>query len=340
MKLRNKLVLSCAALAAVATTAVSTTFAWYVTNTTVTATGVTAGTDAANSTTLQISKNGSTWGPTVDIDIDTGKFNPVSYGKNGNGKASSAADAAVDDKFYGWDATGNAVSTDEAGATDYVQFTLYFRNLGGKQDTVYLKSFELKNTSSALPTQRVLATDGLVKTGGTLKTYNVNLLRALSLKLDKVQNTFTDKTDYNVAVADTAVAATSSTTFYSLEAFYGFNTKADSLADTTNTLGTSANAHTYYNAAKNLTSGIATSNPLVESAALATGYANATYTTTAANAISLGVSKGTTSDGSTAQDATYVKTTWTIFLNGWDQFCFDGVKGQTITLSMGFTTAF
>jgi len=352
MKLRNKLILSCAALAAVATTAVSTTFAWYTSNTTVDATGVTAGTDAANSTTLQISSDGSTWGATVDLKINAGKFAPVSYGKGGDGTDGETTPTA-DDKFYTWSTTNNAVTTTEASSSsDYIQFTLYFRNLGGSSDNVYLKKFELKNaTTGNLPTTQTLVTDGLVASGKTrtdLPAYSVNLLRALDLKLDLSQRTFKDKKTYNVTsdTDDTLVTGTTaSTTVYGLEAFHtsttvaAGNKKTDSIDDTVNSLGTSANAHTYYNAFKG--SSITTTNPLTENAALGTNYANANYATTATtSAIDLGAAKGTTSDGTTAQDATYVKSVWTIFLNGWDTMCFDGVKGQKITLSMSFTTAF
>ncbi len=54
MKLRNKLILSCAALAAVATTAFSTTFAWYTSNTTVTAGPLTATTKNSGDDLLMI----------------------------------------------------------------------------------------------------------------------------------------------------------------------------------------------------------------------------------------------------------------------------------------------
>ena len=57
MKLRNKLILSCAALAAVATTAVSTTYAWYTSNVDVSASGITAKSASAADSTLLISKN-------------------------------------------------------------------------------------------------------------------------------------------------------------------------------------------------------------------------------------------------------------------------------------------
>ncbi len=57
MKLRNKLILSCAALAAVATTAFSTTFAWYTSNTKVTADNV-SGTSANSGSQLLMIADG------------------------------------------------------------------------------------------------------------------------------------------------------------------------------------------------------------------------------------------------------------------------------------------
>ena len=81
MKLRNKLILSCAALAAVATTAVSTTFAWSTANDSVKATGVTGKTNENDSTLLLISKTAKvgSWGASVAIDSSAVTLEPVAY---------------------------------------------------------------------------------------------------------------------------------------------------------------------------------------------------------------------------------------------------------------------
>ena len=85
MKLRNKLILSCAALAAVATTAVSTTFAWYTANTEVTAGTLTAETEAGSDKLLLISETGAkgTWGSKIDFPDSTVKFIPLSEEEDG-----------------------------------------------------------------------------------------------------------------------------------------------------------------------------------------------------------------------------------------------------------------
>jgi len=140
MKLRNKLILSCAALAAVATTAVSTTFAWYTQNSTVhalNATGVSM--DSGNSS-IFISGDHEHWWSKVDTtsDIETQRFTvsetelvPVSFdGTN-------------------W--------VDEKGATttkSAVTFTLYFKTQDADADVnIAISTLTVANTTESVKTK-------------------------------------------------------------------------------------------------------------------------------------------------------------------------------------------
>ena len=113
-KLGLKLGLSCAALAACATTLVSTTFAWYTSNDTVKATGITGKTSEQDATLLLISKSGrvGSWGATVAIDSSKVTLDPVTY-------ASSAIvaknDALTEGKYYGWDPQNNKEGAEVTG---------------------------------------------------------------------------------------------------------------------------------------------------------------------------------------------------------------------------------
>ena len=67
MKLKGKLIMSAAALAACAATLTSTTYAWYTTNTEVNANGISGATASSGDTSIFISKDHEEWGQTVTI---------------------------------------------------------------------------------------------------------------------------------------------------------------------------------------------------------------------------------------------------------------------------------
>ena len=150
-KLGLKLGLSCAALAACATTLVSTTFAWYTSNDTVKATGITGKTSEQDATLLLISKSGrvGSWGATVAIDSSKVTLDPVTY-------ASSAIvaknDALTEGKYYGWDPQNNKEGAEVTGglaSTDkYISFYLYFKSCSSADLNVKIKSFTLANKAS------------------------------------------------------------------------------------------------------------------------------------------------------------------------------------------------
>ena len=122
MKLRKKLLLSCAALAACATTMVSTTYAWYVNNPTAYAngaTGSTADTDTTGS--LSISKTGDngSWYKSITLtDANNANLSPTHY---------------IDGNFFTLDdSAGTAddpvdVTVNDNVNNNYIKITLYLK---------------------------------------------------------------------------------------------------------------------------------------------------------------------------------------------------------------------
>lgn len=309
-KLGLKLGLSCAALAACATTLVSTTFAWYTSNDSVKATGITGKTSEADDTLLLISKYGrkGTWGASVDLTSETANvvLDPLAY---------------VDGAYYGWNADGNAVSEKPAtanGTTDsYISFTLYFKSGSGDSLPVLVEEVTLTNTTGVteasptlkLPTKSVLA-DG---TGSTNATYSIDMFRATNIA--------TTVYAAEEVATGTPTAAAGTRTCYNLDSYAG----TDSYVD-----GTS-NAHTYYNNVKSLKAGAGA----IDTTKAGSETNQQDFKTKFAAA---GTKIGDTGEGgsSTGLD-NCLAVRFDIYLDGWDKACFDACRQQTFSLAMSFT---
>ena len=228
MKLRNKLILSCAALAAVATTAVSTTYAWYTSNQEVTADSIYAETSSNSDALLLISKTGAanSWSSKVSLDIDA-DFVPMYRDDNGN--------------MHVWASDENA--TDSSNATSgFISFSLYFKSGNGNALKISYKNFDLLNiTDGNLPVKSVLSNNGL-PTGATSNgEYSVNILKAITM-----ENTFGLAVEGEANT--TAQAFTNGTTGTAAYQFAGGYVTAKSDTVGSNTV----NAHQYYNDVKSL----------------------------------------------------------------------------------------
>lgn len=312
-KLGLKLGLSCAALAACATTLVSTTFAWYTSNESVKATGVTGSTSNEDTTLLLISKTGKvgSWGASVNYNFTNDKIvlAPVAY------------DATAKD-YFTWDATNNAVSeTAATPATDgtttggaYLSFSMYFKS--GSSDSLNVVSdatiTAVANTKAgSLPAKSVLAAG----TGSSNDTYTIDMLRATNVVT-------TVGAAKEVASTSTTNAAftteTPTRTAYELDSYAG----ADSYKDG------ESNAHTYYNNVKSLTGDDAID------ATKKTGEASLKKF----GADFVGQKIGETGAGAAANGGldNCLRVDYVIYVDGWDVACFDAVRSQGITITFGF----
>jgi hypothetical protein len=303
-KLGLKLGLSCAALAACATTLVSTTFAWYTSNDSVKATGITGKTSDADDTLLLISKLGTkgSWGASVDLSKETAGvvLDPLAY------------DASAD-KYYGWNPDANAVSETAAEANktagSYISFVLYFKSGSGADLPVNIEEVTLTNTTESLPTKSVLA-EG---TGSTEATYSIDMFRATNIATT-VYATKEVKTGTPAVAEGTRIC-------YSLDSYAGSDSYKDG----------ESNAHTYYNNVKSLgEDGIATDKKSSE-----TGQKD--FKTDFAKT---GTNIGNTGEGGDASGLdNCLAVRFDIYLDGWDVACFDACRQQTFTLQMSFTSA-
>lgn len=324
MKLRNKLILSCAALAAVATTAVSTTFAWYTANTEVSAEGITASTKTGSNETLLISKTGAqkSWGAKATFNMTaSASMVPLEY-DNGT--------------YYEWDITESkahdattpktVAGTLENGVYNdkFLSFMLYFKSGSTDNLNVNLKNITLVNTTAAteLPNKTTLTETGLPSGVGT--TYTVNMFRALTFATNSAASTEVT----NGYAAQAKSGATTTRTPYSV---HGYQTAADSLGASTVVSGYSA--HQYYDAIKGTT--------------LATLDKTNSETLTAmpvkdnSGAFASQINIGQTGAGGALNGAVdnILAVRFDIYLDGWDIACFDACQGQTFTLALEFASS-
>lgn len=179
----TKLALSGAALAAVAATLGTSTYAWYTTNPTVNANSLKAGTSDTGASSIFISKDSGTpktWSQTVTFGADdfaSSKLVPLSYDEAG--------------KFSSLTTSTGALSASDTTTTDVLKTTLYFKSSKVADDnaqSIYIKSISIQNTTTTLPTADNLAYDASAaadaKVGGVLKnaaTYSVDFRNALAM---------------------------------------------------------------------------------------------------------------------------------------------------------------
>ena len=216
MKLRGKLILSCAALAAVATTAFSTTYAWYTSNTEVKATGLEASTGTSNDSALQISLNGTNWGASVELDDVIENLTPVQRNAGETGVASTF----TTQNLAGTTDPVSATAGDGTKALNYVQFYLYFRNITIADDAtcpVYIKSVNLANAQAGGVNTKLL-TDIGAHTQAANTYYKVDLLRALDLEI-AAGYTAAVTADAKVECTDSTATTGQKTSLYNLESY-------------------------------------------------------------------------------------------------------------------------
>ena len=335
MKLRNKLILSCAALAAVATTAFSTTFAWYTANTDVTAKGLTAATESLDDATLMISLDNYTWGSSVDLtDIfaASNKLKPVEYAPHTTNLEARAA------TLKKWNATTNAVGDNAVVNQDYIRFTLFFKSADTGSINVKNTVFNFRNTTENLTSKVKLSSVGNPVAGST---YTLDLLRAIVVDVD-VQNGHEAATEpANAEAGFTAgqfASVTAGQTPVGSHTSYSADTLVANDRDSANSDNASLwNAHTYYNAVKNLPQGTSTDDDYKPAIATNKAASEASQTNLTGSTQFASDVIGNTGAGSlTLGEASVLAITYTIYLDGWDKFCFNAVQSQTIALDLEY----
>lgn len=128
-KLTKKLLLSALALGLAVVTLTTTTFAWYTSSTTASATKGSASTSGSTAdSSLMISKDGSTFGTSVELDSVETSLIPVQWAST---------------EFQTKD--GDGVNTN-----NYYEFTLYFKATSDVAVPVYISDLAIKNAKASI----------------------------------------------------------------------------------------------------------------------------------------------------------------------------------------------
>ena len=304
-KLTRKLFLSVCTLAICAETLVSTTFAWYTSNTEVDVTGITGSAGTDGSASIYVSLDKTTWSQSVDLS--------ALFTQTGTGTEITPLELK-EGALY--ELNGNTAITD---VKKYVEFTLYFKTASTANNVpLYIQDITLKNVKTNI--NQLTPFDNLLynpngqseDVAGGIKvlqpTYAVDIVNALAMH--------TLSSTEAVKIVD---GETVKTTVAAIE-------RNIDLANVVTSLGTTesvsqAAAMDYYNA-------VMSSN---------TGYQAPENNSTELDPISE-TQNSRTQVALLPADGSYISVTFRIFLNGWDEYCYDACKGQSFTVSFTFTS--
>lgn len=306
---RRKILYSVLIFLTIGITLGSSTYAWYTSNMTATASGVTGTTSGETDNTLLISKTGEagTFHDKIKINRTDAGFSqtrhfmiPVYY------KSS---------KFY--DIDGKELGKNEDGTPDnnffreeVLQFSVYVKTQSTAEPLdlpVYLKSLNVKNgAGNQLPSTEIISSykDGDWAAGAT--TYKVDAVRTINIAFASAKANYASGS----AVADRNNIV--GTTAYSVRNIVTPENESG--------LGTSPNALEYYNK-------IMGTNKTVPSAE--------EYKVTL---LQKSQQDGAPVEVSRLQSKDVYEIIFTVWMDGWNDYCFDACKQQAFDIDFSLTT--
>ena len=320
----TKLALSGAALAAVAATLGTSTYAWYTTNPTVSANNIVAGTSDTGSSSIFISKDKSdvakkSWSSKVtltssDFMIASPSLVPVSYGNAGK-FATTVVDTEANPKVTKLGAAQTATNS-----VAYVQ--LHFKSSKTTtEQKIYIKSVSVANTTDVdgstdgnqLPVADNLLYDGTDNTKNGIPTnkatYSVDFRNALAMAV------------YN---AGTSTLTTANSDAYDVAFSIADKKTGDNpVAVSGAYLVSSGDAQGYFDAVMDY--------DLADSAKAAAG-------TMAKVGNVNGVYNGAAIAACPMDGTNYATVNFYIYLDGASQFCYDACQGQQFAINLEFTS--
>lgn len=295
-KITTKLALSVTSLGLAIATLSTTTFAWYTSNMSVSASGVEGTTSAATDNTLLISKTGADGSFSASVELTASDYTvdgtsmiPLQYNNGFNDIEGQPVASAKNDK-------------------NYLQFSVFVKTQSStvsndNQVPVYLQSLTIENqaTLDQLTSYDILTdyTNGWTESA---TTYKVDAAQALNLAIASKAGTANNKSE------DVG------TELYSVNTLVG-TTKNENL-------GTAADALSYYNEVMG-TSKDRTGMPTTTELETVTASE-----ATESNAISV---------VSLASTGIY-EIIFTVYLDGWDKYCFDACRNQKFNIEFALTT--
>ena len=309
MKLKGKLIMSAAALAACAATLTSTTYAWYTANTEVSISQITGATASVSSVSSLLVSSCTNYGEVPAWTTYTGSATNITYTGGTvtlNPVAYTATDGSL--KPFG-NAEGETLTLGAESKSDFLEFVLRFKS--NPNTDVYLSNFSIADPALALQQAEVYGAES--KSGISAQgVYGAELTKAMKMyvetgtvvlqtgeKGDTIPNAFVTKRD-----------GSGTPNVYSLA------TKAT--LDDTNIDEGKANAVAYYN------------EVLGTKLAVPGDYNSGSSFT--------GVGDGTTKLF-TVGESGYQEVRFVFYLDGWDNYCFNAMRGQTFKVNMKFSTA-
>ena len=317
-KILRKLTLSAVTLGVAAVSATTSTFAWFTTNSNVTASKVEGSVkEADGNMLLSVYKDSSWQSPAKTVTLPAGATSLAPVQATSTSSSSGQSTSTTYD-FKKAKSVGDFTDTATDG-TDYIHYQLIFHmsDLATGDNIKNVVTANFNGFTGTDGTQYLLVDasteDGGAKAGDTI---TVNLLDVLSMRVESsiILNGDTNKTSYGIS--DT-ISATANNISSNTTKFYRYNEEKDTVKvgnDEKN-----ADALTYYKNVYNKseldrpTSGIAT-------------YENTVLSSTATeNATSITLFEVT------GTSKAYVKTDIYFYIDGWDKQCFNAVGGLRIT---------
>lgn len=300
----TKLALSGVALAATAATLATSTYAWYTSNTTVTANNVSGAAADTGDSSIFVSTDAKNWSQSVDLTFDETNTAAVMDAANGSNFASA--------KLIPVQSVGGVLKSKDgkanAGTNDVLTFYLYFKTAKTSDDVnLYFNSIAVKNKDSKLTEVDNLLNGSSKDNVGvdtSKSSYAVDIVKALGMY------TTTTTTEYST-IGNASGSVEEVKNKLDLQknatAFDDINVKnADALA--------------YYNAVMGGT--VLTKGEDVDTLTEASFIVGDTHTKVAV----------------LDKDGGVCAVRFDVFLNGWDEYCYDACKGQNFTITLGFTS--
>lgn len=304
MKLKGKLIMSAAALAACAATLTSTTYAWYTANTEVSISQISGATANVSDVSSLLVSSCTNYGEVPAWTTYTGSATNITYTSTSitlNPVAYTATEGTLKpfDKAEGATLTLGAESK-----SNFLEFVLRFKS---NADTkVYLSNFSIADPAVALQQAEVYGAtseSGITAQG----VYGAELTKAMKMYVETGTVALQDNAIPNAFVTKRDGSGTPNV--------YSLATKA-TIKDTNIGEG-KANAVAYYN------------EVLGTTLAVPDGY-------------NLGSSFEDVGNGTkelfTIGESGYQEVRFVFYLDGWDSYCFNAMRGQTFKVNMQFST--
>ena len=314
-KILRKLTLSAVTLGVAAVSATTSTFAWFTTNSEVTASKVDGNVKEADGNMLLSVKNGTSWqspAKTVTLPAGATSLAPVQATST---SSSSGQSTSTTYSFTKSTSTGTfSTATD---GTEYIHYELIFHmsDLATGDNIKNVVTANFNNFAGGNGSQYLLVDasteDGGAKAGDTIK---VNLLDVLSMCVKSEIITESNKSTYSIS--DTNLTGTLNST----NKFYRYNTEKDTVS--VNNSEKKADALTYY---KNVYSDASSVTRPQDTPSYETTYLSNTDNTKESS------KAGITLFEVTGTSKAYVKTDIYFYIDGWDKQCFNAAGGLKIS---------